>query len=100
MKDNPGQYAAGSATWEAICERCGRCCYEKISYKERIFYTRKPCPHLDLEKRFCRIYAQRDRLQADCVRLTPELVATGVLPADCPYVRTLIENGTDEKIPD
>ena len=76
---------AGSAAWEEICERCGRCCYEKIEYRERIFYTNKPCPYLDIAGKRCRIYQQRDRLQPDCVRLTPELIAAGVLPADCPY---------------
>ena len=87
-KDN-GQITAGSMTWEAICQRCGRCCYEKIDYHGRIFYTNKPCPHLDTRKKICHIYHQRDQLQPDCVRLTPDLVAAGILPADCPYVRNL-----------
>jgi len=91
---------AGSASWEAICERCGRCCYEKIDYRDRIFYTNKPCPHLDTEKKLCRVYHQRDRFQPDCVRLTPELVAAGILPDDCPYVRTLLAPKTPKNSPD
>lgn len=75
-----------TAEWEAICQRCGRCCYEKLDYRGRIFYTNKPCPHLDTEKNRCRIYNQRSVIHPDCVQLTPELVAAGFLPADCPYV--------------
>lgn len=76
----------GSAEWEAVCQRCARCCYEKLDYRGRIFYTQTPCPHLDVELRQCRIYTQRSELHPECVQLSPELVAAGFLPADCPYV--------------
>lgn len=77
---------AGSPEWEAICRRCGRCCYEKLDYRGRIYYTRTPCPHLDTASNRCRIYAQRAELHPECAQLTPELTAAGILPADCPYV--------------
>lgn len=86
MAKESEQIEPGSAAWEALCERCGRCCYEKISYRNRIFYTNRPCSHLDLQNMSCRIYAQRDRLHLECARLTPELVESGILPEDCPYV--------------
>ena len=73
--------------WEGLCERCARCCYEKIDFDGRIFYTRKPCDQLDLETGLCRVYAERDEVRSDCQRLTPELVAAGILPADCPYAQ-------------
>ena len=76
----------GSAEWEEICQQCARCCYEKLDYRGRIFYTNKPCPHLDIGKNRCRIYAQRSERHPECVHLTPDLVAAGFLPADCPYV--------------
>lgn len=79
----------GSSEWENICQRCGRCCYEKIDYRDKIFYTRTPCPHLELSDNSCRIYFERDHLHPDCVRLTPELVEAGFLPADCPHVADL-----------
>lgn len=76
----------GTAEWEDICRCCGRCCYEKLDYRGRIFYTNKPCPHLDVFTNRCRIYENRSQLHPECVRLTPELVSAGFLPEDCPYV--------------
>lgn len=75
--------------WEALCVRCGRCCYEKLDFNGLIFYTRKPCDQLDLETHQCRIYPQRDQIRPDCRRLTPDVVAAGFLPADCPYARRI-----------
>lgn len=72
--------------WEAICQRCGRCCYEKYEYRGRVFYSKTACPHLNLETRECRVYPQRTRHQPECAQLTPDLVRGGILPDDCPYV--------------
>ena len=72
--------------WESVCSRCGRCCYEKIDFEERIYYTRLPCEHLDPETKLCRVYDERDAKRPGCVRLTPENVKRGFLPADCAYV--------------
>ena len=83
------QLTAGDPAWEKICERCGRCCYEKYEYRSRVFYTKTPCPQLDLKTRLCRVYDRRAEAHPDCVRLTPELVRAGILPADCPYVKRL-----------
>lgn len=75
------------ASRESICERCGRCCFEKIEFEDEIYYTDNPCVHLDLESRLCRVYARRHREKPDCSPLTPDILKMGVLPADCPYVR-------------
>lgn len=74
------------AEWDAICERCGRCCYEKYDYRGKILYTDTPCQYLNTETNLCRIYNRRAELHPDCARLTPELVDAGILPHDCPYV--------------
>lgn len=71
--------------WEAVCDRCGRCCYEKYEYRGRIFYSKVPCRYLDLENKSCKVYAQRSKHQPECAQLTPELVRAGILPDDCPY---------------
>lgn len=86
MNNDSKKIEPGTAEWESVCKRCGRCCYEKVDYRERIFYTDKPCEHLDTIDNRCRIYAQRDVDHPDCARLTPELLAAGILPHDCPYV--------------
>lgn len=75
-----------SVEWEAKCSRCGRCCYEKIAFDDKVYYTDIPCSRLDLETRLCSVYAERDRVRRGCRRLTPELLRQGLLPGDCPYV--------------
>lgn len=87
--------AAGDAEWEAICERCGRCCYEKYEYRGRIFYSQTPCPYLNRGTKLCKVYGRRNKTHPDCVQLTPELVRAGILPDDCPYVRLFAR--TEEK---
>ncbi|ABA88559.1 hypothetical protein Pcar_1310 [Syntrophotalea carbinolica DSM 2380] len=72
--------------WEQLCRRCGRCCYEKIEFEGEIYFTDEPCEYLDLETRLCRVYSDRCRLRPGCVALTPQLVKSGLLPDDCPYV--------------
>ena len=71
---------------EALCRRCGRCCYEKYVVEERVFTSRKACPHLDRRTRRCRIYARRATVNPRCVTVA-EGIKLGVFPADCPYVR-------------
>lgn len=61
--------------WEAICEQCGLCCFEKIeSEGGAIFFTRTPCRYLDITSRLCKIYDRRFEINPECVKLTPELV--------------------------
>lgn len=73
-------------TRENLCQRCGRCCYEKIEYEGEIYYTETPCEFLDLRTRLCRVYHQRHQHKPDCSPLTPFQLKRGLLPADCPYV--------------
>ena len=75
--------------WDNVCARCGRCCYEKVDFEGRIYYTELPCEFLDLETNPCRVYEERDIKRPGCVRLTSDSVKKGFLPADCPYVSGL-----------
>jgi hypothetical protein len=77
--------------WEELCDRCARCCYEKIDCNGKIFYTKVPCDQLDLKTGLCKVYACRHEVRDDCETLTPDLVSAGILPADCPYAQ-LVEN--------
>ena len=86
MSDDPPDLPQpGTAEWEQLCRRCGRCCYEKLDYRGEIYYTTSPCSHLNLETRQCLVYAQRSELQPDCASLTTDIIAMGVLPVGCPY---------------
>jgi len=73
-------------SWEDRCQRCGRCCYEKIDFEGTIYYTNQACPFLDLQSRLCTVYPERHQHRADCTPLTPRILSAGMLPADCPYV--------------
>jgi len=75
--------------WEAICQRCGRCCYEKLDDGGTIYYTSAPCDRLDLQSCLCTVYEQRNTVRPDCMPLTVEVLQAGYLPADCPYVAGL-----------
>jgi uncharacterized cysteine cluster protein YcgN (CxxCxxCC family) len=92
----------GSRAWDRICLRCGLCCYEKhhtfvrrrgknifpaVSPRYYIALD-EPCPHLDCEKKLCRIYPDRLRQCRDCGRLTIfHALFAGYLPARCGYVK-------------
>jgi len=80
--------------WEALCERCGLCCFEKIEDDSgTIFFTRTPCRYLDVVSRECRIYERRFAINPECVKLTPELVGELTwLHDECAYRKGLKDN--------
>ena len=73
--------------WEAICKRCGKCCYEKVDLGAGVIrYTDEPCVHLDTETNLCKVYNNRHEVEPDCICLTEDLVRTLTwLPEDCAY---------------
>jgi uncharacterized cysteine cluster protein YcgN (CxxCxxCC family) len=79
--------------WEALCDRCGRCCLEKLTNRRngKVYYTSVACPLLDATSCHCRDYRQRRRIVPSCVRLTPHnLASCRWLPRTCAY-RLLLE---------
>lgn len=73
---------------EALCRRCGRCCYEKLIIEGRVFTTRTPCPHFDVKTRLCADYDHRHEVNSRCLTVA-QGIEFGVFPADCPYVAKL-----------
>ncbi len=71
---------------EDICQRCGRCCYEKVEFEGVVYYTDVPCERLDPLSRLCTVYETRHTARPGCTPLTPRTIRQGILPADCPYV--------------
>ncbi len=66
---------ASDQAWEAVCEKCGLCCFEKFeSENGAIFFTQTPCRYLDIVTRMCKIYDRRFEINPECVKLTPEMV--------------------------
>lgn len=75
--------------WEALCKRCGQCCFEKwVEEDGTIRPTTIPCRFLDIVTRECKVYHKRFDVGEGCVKLTPAVVKTVQwLPPDCAYVR-------------
>ncbi len=73
---------------EGLCRRCGRCCYEKFIVDGRVFTTRTPCPHLDVQTRLCTVYERRFQVNPRCLDVE-QGIQLGVFPASCPYVQGL-----------
>ncbi|MDQ7785591.1 MAG: YkgJ family cysteine cluster protein [Desulfomonilaceae bacterium] len=82
--------------WEAVCKKCGKCCYEKVDLGGGIIrYTDEPCVHLDTETNLCNVYENRREAQPDCISLTEHLVRTLTwLPEDCAYLEYVRHNDT------
>jgi uncharacterized protein len=89
-----GEMTAGE--WESLCDGCGRCCLNKLEDEEtgQVFYTDVGCRLLDDATCRCKDYRNRSQEVSDCVRLTPENVATlKWLPPSCAY--RLLAQGRD-----
>jgi uncharacterized cysteine cluster protein YcgN (CxxCxxCC family) len=73
---------------EDRCERCTICCYQKILKEDgSVVYTDRSCRYLDIDTGLCIVYEFRTAAKDDCVQISPKVIALGVLPEVCPYVR-------------
>ncbi len=77
------------ARWEALCRRCGLCCYEKeIRGRTVITHLGEPCRYLDIASRRCTVYERRFTACPDCHRMTViHALFVRWLPPSCGYVR-------------
>jgi len=73
---------------EAVCQRCGRCCYYKVFIDDDLYYTPFPCRFLDPKTRLCTVYEKRHEINRACISLV-NAIEMEILPPDCPYVRDL-----------
>ena len=80
--------AMSPAEWEALCDRCGRCCLVKLEDEDtgQILHTDIGCRLLDSGTCACTDYVRRHRRVSDCIQLTPDTVrALRWLPGSCAY---------------
>jgi uncharacterized cysteine cluster protein YcgN (CxxCxxCC family) len=87
-----------SEEWESLCDRCGRCCLNKLEDEEtgEIFWTEVACRLLDRGSCHCSSYPNRHDFVPDCVELDVEEVISQTytwLPPTCAY--RLIAAGRD-----
>ena len=77
--------------WERLCDRCGRCCLNKLEDEDtgEIHFTLVACRLLDTRSCLCRDYPHRTQQVPDCLRIEPagldELLPS--LPPSCAYRR-------------
>ena len=74
--------------WEMLCDRCGRCCLEKLINRRngKVYYTSVACTLLDTASCQCRDYRHRHRKVSQCIQLTPaNLRSFRWLPRTCAY---------------
>lgn len=77
-----------AAEWESLCDGCGRCCLAKLEDDSdgEVYFTSVACRLLDLNSCRCRDYPDRQQQVADCVALSPDVVASlNWLPSTCAY---------------
>ena len=82
--------------WESLCDGCGMCCMLKVQDEDTgdVFYTDVACRLFDIDTCRCTDYANRAKIVADCLVLTPdEKDAYEWLPDSCAYRR--LANGQD-----
>ena len=74
--------------WEAICDRCGKCCLIKLEdYDTReIYYTNVSCKLLCEKTALCKDYVNRKAIVPDCKILSPKnLTNLKWMPETCAY---------------
>lgn len=98
MSFSPDFYKTKSLTelseeeWEALCDGCGNCCYQKIvtgyGKREKLHFTRIACDLLDVQTGKCSDYENRFKIIKACIHLTKNKVGTfDWLPQTCAYRR-------------
>ncbi|WP_048648935.1 YcgN family cysteine cluster protein [Nitratireductor soli] len=88
--------AMNDAEWESLCDGCGKCCLAKLEDEDtgEIHWTSVGCRLFDAQGCRCKDYENRFKRVSDCVRLTPDNVATiSWLPSTCAY--RLVAEGRD-----
>jgi uncharacterized cysteine cluster protein YcgN (CxxCxxCC family) len=75
--------------WEALCNGCGKCCYEVEDRNGEWIRSSIPCRFLDDFDKTCAVYSNRFQAEEQCMRVTSSAVIEGRLPPDCTYVLEL-----------
>lgn len=76
--------------WEALCDRCGRCCLQKLKNPTtgKVSYTWVSCFLLDTQTCRCSDYDLRHVLVPGCLQLKPQnIIKLRWLPKSCAYRR-------------
>lgn len=79
-----------TAEWEAICQRCGKCCLHSLQDEDtgEIYHTNVICRYYDMQKAICTVYDKRCTVVPECLQLTKDNVdKLEFMPKSCAYRR-------------
>lgn len=88
--------------WDDICDRCGRCCFEREIDEDGdvIIDYASPCEFLNTDTRECTVYENRFRACDRCGRVN---IFTALfdprLPEGCAYARAFRTWKQEDSIP-
>lgn len=87
--------ALSKKEWELLCDGCGKCCLNKISLRNKVYFTNARCRFLDPTTCLCQIYEHRFKKVSDCrdINLNTVLTDPEILPKTCAY--RLLSQGKD-----
>jgi uncharacterized cysteine cluster protein YcgN (CxxCxxCC family) len=74
--------------WEALCKKCGICCFGKESklFRTTIMLS-QPCEYFDRQTKLCKVYDTRLKTCHYCAKVTIfHALFSNALPATCGYV--------------
>ncbi len=77
--------------WDSLCNRCGKCCYERSEWAKRLVSVHydRPCKYLDEETHLCKVYNDRFRKCDRCGKVTLfTALFYPLLPNECAYRKT------------
>ncbi len=77
------------AEWEALCDRCGKCCLNKLEDEDtgEVALTRVACRLFDDATCRCAQYPIRHQFVPDCIVLSPANIGANLywMPQTCAY---------------
>ncbi len=76
--------------WESLCDGCGKCCLLKFEDEDdgSISFTNIICAQFSTIQCGCSVYSRRQQVVSDCIKLSPENIASvSALPQSCAYRR-------------
>ena len=56
--------------WEALCDRCGKCCLIKLEDEDTLYFTNVSCKLLCTKTAKCSDYKNRKKKVKECIVLT------------------------------
>lgn len=97
------EYRKWRGNWDALCDRCGLCCYRRqlTESGEVVVELSSPCRFLNEETHLCKVYDSRFSKAPYCRRIgLMKALFNKTMPPSCAYVRTFRRRGNAKHVID